>query len=282
MEINYQYLSQLKYPHYAITSEYWDKLRTELFFKVSNDDRFKNINSLGVPELARRLGLVWPLKRDEKLSELLKTSIDQIVERSHVSEDWKKAFVMLLVKLNYSDEDTIDRISVIVTANDLAEAEKKEVYSLIRPLIRNKFRDMLADLTNENYEEKLQILFKSIFATIITSCKYKTKDPKRYIDLMLARLFDRMSYKEIEEKFDVQGMYLSTIMQRFIYDFKEIFEDHEEMTKLVAIYERIENLLFDELEVPNGDDYVARNERLWKLTGFRDLFIGENLKEWVD
>ena len=282
MQINFEYLNKLKHPHYAITADYWNKIRTDLYLKISRDERFKNLEKIEVPEIARRLGLVWPNKSEADIKSLLSVSLDQIIEKPFAAEEWKKTYMLMMVKLIDCDDETLERVSVYIEPSELAEIEKARVYEATRPIIRAQFKEMLNELTNDNFEEKLQQLYKSIFATIITACKYKTKDPGKYINLMLAKFFDRLDYNQVKEKMNVHGTVLNSITQRFIRDFNEIFGNHEEMVKLVTIYEKIENQAFDILEIPNGDDYIARNERLWKLTGFRDQFIGENLKRWVD
>lgn len=273
-EVDYNYLFSLRKPEEAITQKIWMSWCKNIFKSGIDDELYESeILSTRINELAPKLGVYWQNEKDDYLYEFIEKDLDAIRDRKHVSEWWSSAVVLVIASIH----DMTDEKYLLLTKDAkryVKEKERQEELDFfdkeLRPMINKSVFELRKNTTDEDFDSVYKDFLKTIVTILFKTDKFKTKDPKRYIDIFFEYFYNESSVTEIAVTFDVNMAIVSSIIDKFKQVFKMIYHDEEPRQFIYSRWELFSNNLFDTLD---DSDIIRRNRMFFKTKVFERTFI---------
>jgi len=275
IEITYDYLKKLEYPQNVFNDFSWHR---EIIMPIRENLDLKDLKNTRVNKIAPFLGLLWHNKKDEKLKDILNYSFSDL-DKKHYG-DWRfKSLTLLVAKICSMTQEEIDKLNTEVyepTSRELQAANCD--YDRVRIDVSNYLTKMKDGITNDNYENVVQGLIKTLAKSLVYNGNFHSVDFKRYVQVFYKRFYNMKTYQEIADEFGIQTGNINNVINKFVFEFDQAFEDEEERAMLCKKFEKFYDSAFYNL---NGSDLKERNKRLDILKRFQRHFVAENLSSFL-
>lgn len=275
--VTFNYLRDLDNPHETITENVWRKLVNE-FQTFENVEGFNYLLNCEINRIAPHFGVLWRNKKDEKLNNILNQKFADL-NKKHIGVWRIKGITLISAGLASLEEYEVTKL-----ADKLYQPTSKEKriaecdYDRIRININKYLTKQREMITNDNYEDIVKGLIKTFGKSLLKYGDFYNVDFKTYIYVLYKRFFEMKTYLEISEEMGVQTGQINNIINKFVNECDEAFDNLEERVLLCKKFENFYNAALEELDSSNLKE---RNERLDILKRFQKYFIAEHLANYI-